>query len=128
MALSDAKLRKIIGKPYEGPDELPDGHGLSARIGPTGHISFQYRYRYGKRARKMSFGVYGDISLKEARDLHAEARRILQAGGDPSTVRMMTIKDRHAAITVTDCLNAWLDSPRAKRLVKIAQWRRLFDL
>ncbi|MGL5292776.1 MAG: tyrosine-type recombinase/integrase, partial [Aeromonas sp.] len=25
-------------------------------------------------------------------------------------------------------LNAWLDSPRAKRLVKIAQWRRLFDL
>ncbi|MGL5451405.1 MAG: tyrosine-type recombinase/integrase [Aeromonas sp.] len=128
MALSDAKLRKIIGKPYEGPDELPDGHGLSARIGPTGHISFQYRYRYGKRARKMSFGAYGDISLKEARDLHAEARRILQSGSDPATVRMMTITDRHTAITVNDCLNAWLDSPQAKRLVKIAQWRRLFDL
>ena len=37
MALSDAKLHKIAGKPYDGPTELPDGQGLSARISPSGH-------------------------------------------------------------------------------------------
>lgn len=128
MALSDAKLRKIAGKPYDGPTELPDGQGLSARISPSGHISFQYRYRHGQRARRMSLGAYGDVSLKEARERHAEARRILQTGSDPATVRMMEIRDRHAAVTVSDCLNAWLESPQAIRLVKLNQWRRLFDL
>ncbi|MDR5013445.1 site-specific integrase [Aeromonas veronii] len=128
MALSDAKLRKIAGKPYDGPTELPDGQGLSARISPAGHISFQYRYRHGQRARRMSLGAYGDVSLKEARERHAEARRILQTGSDPATVRMMEIRDRHAAVTVSDCLNAWLESPQAIRLVKLNQWRRLFDL
>ncbi|WP_421174173.1 tyrosine-type recombinase/integrase [Aeromonas enteropelogenes] len=128
MALSDAKLRKIAGKPYDGPTELPDGQGLSARISPTGHISFQYRYRHGQRARRMSFGAYGDVTLKEARERHAEARRILQTGSDPATVRMMEIRDRHAAVMVSDCLNAWLESPQATRLVKLNQWRRLFEL
>lgn len=128
MALSDVKLRKIAGKPYDGPTELPDGQGLSARISPSGNISFQYRYRHGQRARRMSLGSYGDVTLKEARERHAEARRILQTGSDPATVRMMEIRDRHAAVTVSDCLNAWLESPQAIRLVKLNQWRRLFDL
>ncbi|MFL9625697.1 tyrosine-type recombinase/integrase [Aeromonas veronii] len=128
MALSDVKLRKIAGKPYDGPTELPDGQGLSARISPSGNISFQYRYRHGQRARRMSLGAYGDVTLKEARERHAEARRILQTGSDPATVRMMEIRDRHAAVTVSDCLNAWLESPQAIRLVKLNQWRRLFDL
>lgn len=128
MALSDAKLRKIAGRPYDGPTELPDGQGMSARISPSGHISFQYRYRHGQRARRMSLGAYGDVSLKEARERHAEARRILQTGSDPATVRMMEIRDRHAAVTVSDCLNSWLESPQAIRLVKLNQWRRLFDL
>ncbi|MGX5834742.1 tyrosine-type recombinase/integrase [Aeromonas piscicola] len=128
MALSDAKLRKIAGKPYDGPAELPDGQGLSARISPAGHISFQYRYRHAQRPRRMSLGAYGDVTLKEARERHAEARRILQTGSDPATARLMEIKDRHAAITVSDCLNAWLESPQAIRLVKLNEWRRQFSL
>ncbi|MGH1408211.1 MAG: Arm DNA-binding domain-containing protein [Aeromonas sp.] len=75
MALSDVKLRKIAGKPYDGPNELPGGQGLSARISPSGNISFQYRYRHGQRARRMSLGSYGDVTLKEARERHAEALR-----------------------------------------------------
>ena len=128
MALSDAKLRKIAGKPYDGPAELPDGQGLSARVTKTGHVNFQYRYRYGQRARRMALGAYGDITLKEARELHAEARRILQTGSDPATVRMMEIQDRHAAVTVNDCLNAWMNSRHALKLVRLKQWRRLFEL
>lgn len=128
MALSDVKLRKIAGKPYDGPDELPDGQGLSARISASGHISFQYRYRYGNRTRRMRLGNYGDITLKEARDLHAEARRMLQTGSDPATVRLMEIKEKHAAVTVSDCLNAWLGSQQAIRLVHFKQWRRLFEI
>ncbi|KHN61397.1 tyrosine-type recombinase/integrase [Aeromonas hydrophila] len=128
MALSDVKLRKIAGKAYEGPAELPDGKGLSARISPTGHISFQYRYRHGQRARRMSLGSYGDITLKEARELHTEARRILQTGSDPATARLMEIQERRVAVTVNDCLNAWLSSQQAVRLVHFKQWRRQFEM
>lgn len=128
MALSDAKLRKIAGKPYDGPTELPDGQGLSARISTSGHISFQYRYRHGAHARRMSLGTYGDVTLKEARERHAEARRILQTGTDPAMARLMEIKERHVAVTVNDCLNAWLGSQQAIRLVHFKQWRRQFEM
>ena len=34
--LTDTKLRNIHGKPYDGPEEVPDAGGLSARISPRG--------------------------------------------------------------------------------------------
>ncbi|EBP8054687.1 DUF4102 domain-containing protein, partial [Salmonella enterica] len=43
MSLSDTKLRGIHGKPYSGPTEVTDGDGLSARITPTGTVTFQFR-------------------------------------------------------------------------------------
>jgi hypothetical protein len=128
MALSDAKLRKIAGKPYGGPAELPDGQGLSARVSPAGHISFQYRYRYAQKMRRLQLGTYTDITLKEARERHAEARRILHTGRDPATVRLMEIQGHHAAITVSDCLNAWMGSQQAIRLVHFKQWCRQFEM
>ena len=44
--LTDAKLRKLKGKPCDKRYELSDAAGLSVRITPAGMIVFQFRYQY----------------------------------------------------------------------------------
>lgn len=124
--LTDAKLRKLNGKPIPKLIEMPDGGGLSIRITPLGLIVFQYRYRYAGKGRRMTLGSYDEISLKEARDMVQEAKRILAEGKDPITVKAMTLEEIVGAPTVKDCLSHWVASAQAQRLVKLQYWERAF--
>lgn len=45
IALSDAKLRSIHGKPYSDRPEVADGDGFGVRISPKCVITFQYEFR-----------------------------------------------------------------------------------
>ncbi|BEO37322.1 integrase [Serratia marcescens] len=125
--LTDAKLRKLNGKPIPKLIEMPDGAGLSIRITPLGLIVFQYRYRYAGKARRMTLGSYDEISLKEARDMVQEAKRVLAEGKDPITVKSMTLEEIAGAASVKDCLSYWTASAQAQRLVKLQYWERAFD-
>lgn len=125
--LTDAKLRKLNGKPIPKLIEMPDGGGLSIRVTPLGLIVFQYRYRYAGKARRMTLGSYDDISLKEARDMVQEAKRVLTEGKDPITVKSMTLDAIAGAASVKDCLSHWTASAQAQRLVKLQYWERAFE-
>ncbi|MDP8704258.1 site-specific integrase [Serratia marcescens] len=125
--LTDAKLRKLNGKPIPKLIEMPDGGGLSIRITPLGLIVFQYRYRYAGKARRMTLGSYDEISLKEARDMVQEAKRVLAEGKDPITVKSMTLEEIAGAASVKDCLSYWTASAQAQRLVKLQYWERAFE-
>ncbi|MGQ8763405.1 tyrosine-type recombinase/integrase [Serratia marcescens] len=125
--LTDAKLRKLNGKPIPKLIEMPDGGGLSIRITPLGLIVFQYRYRYAGKARRMTLGSYDEISLKEARDMVQEAKRVLAEGKDPITVKSMTLEEIAGAASVKDCLSHWTASAQAQRLVKLKYWERAFE-
>ena len=48
---------------------------------------WRYRYRFGGKPNRISLGVYPDVGLKDAREKHAEARKLLAAGVDPSEER-----------------------------------------
>lgn len=122
--LSDAKLRKMNGKPVPKRFELSDANGLSVRVTPTGIIAFQYRYKIDGKPRRMTLGQYDELSLKEARELVAEYRKLVSIGRDPITVRDMRIESNIKAATVEDCINAWLNSAGASRLVKRDHWER----
>lgn len=124
--LTDAKLRKLNGKPIPKLIEIPDGGGLSIRITPLGLIVFQYRYRYNNKARRMTLGSYDEISLKDARDMVQEAKRALADGKDPITVKAMEIDAQTSAPTVDNCLAHWATSAQASRLVKLDYWKRAF--
>ncbi len=125
--LTDAKLRKLNGKPIPKLIEMPDGGGLSIRITPLGLIVFQYRYRYAGKARRMTLGSYDEISLKEARDMVQEAKRVLAEGKDPITVKSMTLEEIAGSASVKDCLSHWTTSAQAQRLVKLQYWERAFE-
>lgn len=107
--------------------ELSDAHGLSVRITSNGTIIFQYRYKFDDKPRRMTLGKYDQLSLKEARELVAEYRKILTLGKDPITVRDMAIEENIRAATVDDCIKAWLGSSAASRLVRRDEWERALN-
>ncbi len=125
--LTDAKLRKLNGKPIDKRIELSDANGLSVRITPNGVIVFQYRYKFDGRPRRMTLGQYDELSLKEAREIVAENRRLLTLGKDPITIREMAVEANIKAATVEDCIKAWLSSAAASRLVKRDEWERALN-
>lgn len=83
--LSDTKIR--MAKPHEKPYKLFDGGGLYVIVNPSGTRWWRFRYRYYGKERSLSFGVYPDVSPKDAREKRDDARRLLARGVDPSVKR-----------------------------------------
>ena len=74
---------------------LADGGGLVLAVTRTAR-TWRYRYRLAGVARQYTIGSADEISLAEARDLHREARRRVQAGADPVSAR----REKRAAAVV----------------------------
>lgn len=118
MPLNDTKLRRIDGKPYDGPDELPDGGGLSARISPKGLITFQYRYRFNGKPVRLKLGTYGKLSIKEAREAMEQCKKWLEEGKDPAVQRKLVKEQAASSPSISVLVDEWLESPSVKELVK----------
>lgn len=83
MALSDLSIR--AAKPANKPFKLADEKGLFLLVTTNGSMLFRMKYRFSGKEKLLSFGVYPDVSLKQARDLRDEARRLLAQDLDPSS-------------------------------------------
>lgn len=90
--LTDAFIKGI--KPAEKTKSYSDGHGLVLLCNPQGSLGWRYRYRYGGKAKMLSFGTYPDVTLKRAREKLAQARRQLDEGDDPSIIRKQENRQR----------------------------------
>lgn len=82
MALTDIKIRnaKRGAKPYK----LYDERGLFLLVQPSGGKLWRLKYRFLGKEKKLSLGIYPDVSLKDARARRDEARSMLTDGMDPS--------------------------------------------
>ncbi|HEF0056789.1 tyrosine-type recombinase/integrase [Citrobacter sp. MGH104] len=85
MLLSDIQIKRA--KPKDKPYTLNDGMGLSLLIDTSGTKGWRYRYRFAGKPKMISFGVYGDVSLAQARAKRDEARSMLAKGVNPSEAR-----------------------------------------
>jgi hypothetical protein len=83
--LTDTKVRQT--KPGTKPIFLFDGGGLYVQVTPTGGKWWRFKYRYAGKQKLLSFGVYPDVGVREARERHAQARKLLAQGIDPSEQR-----------------------------------------
>lgn len=74
-----------------GPKEkiyrIFDGKGLCLEVNPRGGKYWRLRYRFGGKEGCLSFGVYPEVSIKEARDRCDEARVLLRRGVNPAEAR-----------------------------------------
>ena len=85
MLLSDIQIKRA--KPQEKPYTLNDGAGLSLLVEVNGTKGWRFRYRFVGKPKLISFGVYGEVSLAEARRKRDEARSMLARGINPSDAR-----------------------------------------
>ncbi|GME29673.1 tyrosine-type recombinase/integrase [Pantoea sp. QMID2] len=85
MLLSDIQIKRA--KPQDKPYTLNDGAGLSLLVDVNGAKGWRFRYRFVGKPKMISFGVYGEVSLAEARRRREEARAMLAKGINPSDAR-----------------------------------------
>ena len=79
MLLSDIQIKRA--KPKDKLYTLNDGLGLSLLIDTAGNKGWRYRFA------GTSFGVYGDVSIVQARAKRDEARSMLTKGINHSEAR-----------------------------------------
>ena len=82
MKLTDAQLRKLAT-----PGKHFDGRGLYLELTPAGGKYWRMKYRHGGKEKRLAFGVYPEIGLKDARELAAVARKALDDGSDPGEIK-----------------------------------------
>ncbi|QKJ48694.1 tyrosine-type recombinase/integrase [Proteus vulgaris] len=85
MPLTDIQIRKA--NPKEKPYTLNDGNGLSLLVEPNGSKGWRFRYRFAGKPKMISLGVYGQVTLAEARKKRDEAKKQLAENINPSDAR-----------------------------------------
>lgn len=70
-------------KPKDKPYKLSDGGGLYLLVNPNGSRYWRLKYRVAGKEKLLALGVYPDVTLAEARQKRADAKKVLAAGGDP---------------------------------------------
>jgi len=85
MALSDIAIRnaKPTGKTYK----LYDSGGLYLEVSPTGNKWWRLKYRIYNKEKRLSLGVYPDVTLALARESRDANRKLVAAKIDPSRER-----------------------------------------
>ena len=64
--------------------------GLGVRMSPTGRKSWNFMYRFGGKARRMTLGTYPTISKYTPQPLPAQVLLIV-GGGEPSAKRLWCV-------------------------------------
>lgn len=83
--LTNAEIRNA--KPGKKTKRLFDGGGLYLEVSPRGGKWWRFKYRFNQKEKRISLGVYPEVSLKEARERLVDERRLLKKGIDPSEFR-----------------------------------------
>ena len=117
-AIIQAKAKEKL---YRLSDNI--GNGLSLEVSPEGGKRWRFRYRFQGAARMISLGTYPLVTLKEARDRAAEAKKEVEKGIDPAVKK----KALQGGNTFRDVAREWFNRFAATSTPKYAAevWARL---
>jgi integrase len=107
MPLTATAIEKA--KVAERAVRLFDGGGLYLELSPTGGKWWRLKYRHGGKEKRLSLGVYPEVSLKAARTRRDDARKLLAEGIDPSENRkaLKTARADRAANSLEVVAREW---------------------
>lgn len=91
MALTDIAIRAL--KHGDKPIKKADEKGLFLLLQPSGGKLWRFKYRFNGKEKKLGFGRYPDVPLKEARRWRDEARQTLAMGIDPGEEKRQKAQD-----------------------------------
>lgn len=127
--LTDTKIKQA--KPTDKVYKLSDGEGLQLRIRPNGTKTWLLDYfkPFTKKRNAISLGTYPDISLKEARKLKDEAKKLLAKDIDPKEAKDQKAAEAEKALnnTFRHVATDWFDVKKTKITAEYADdvWRSL---
>ena len=103
MGLTNTQVKNA--KPKDKQYKLSDQGGLNLLIRPNGSKVWKYDYRlHGKRLTH-TIGTYPETTLAEARVAHIEARKLVQVGTNPTSVKN---QEANRNILFSSRCNTWL--------------------
>jgi integrase len=114
VALTDVACRKA--KAAEKDYKLADSGGLYLFVTKTGARSWRMKYRFAGKERRLTFGLYPEVGLAEARDRRDEARKLLRANIDPAVdqKKRRFSAEASAAHTFEKVARGWLETQAAR--------------
>ena len=129
--LNDTQVKKA--KPKEKEYLLADGKGLALRVKPNGSKMWLFTYSkpYTKKRAQISFGMYSDVTLSDARTSRDEARALLAKDIDPKEHKEAFANDKaaEAKSTFEAVVREWIDLKEPKVSARYAfNLRRGFEL
>jgi len=109
--LSDASLRKMVGRESPGDSFYADGDGLSVKVSKGGILTWYFTFRIGGRestSQRIKLGNYPDLSLKAAREKREQCRSWLAEGKNPKHQLSVTTQETLKPVTVKEALDYWI--------------------
>jgi len=126
LALSDVRCRKAVCPEEKRQVKLSDERGLFLLVNSRGGKYWRWNYRWQGKQRTAAFGVYPEITLKEAREKRDQARAVLRDGRDPGKER-----SRRRCNLFEKVAEEWLDVRRhdlAASTVRLIEMRLKNDI
>lgn len=110
--LSDTKLRNL--KPRDADYKVADRDGLYVLVTKAGAVSFRYNYRLHGRQETLVLGRYGPggLTLLEARERFAEARKKLSVAESPSRLKARQKLNMNEQENFATWATRWFDKYR----------------
>ncbi len=100
-------------KPREKAYPLTDGGGLHIDVLPSGSKVWRFKFHHDGKRQKVTLGPYPAISVKAARDRHAELRTMLAQGESPARAKRAEKAERKVAaaskVTFREFASRWIE-------------------
>lgn len=98
-------------KPEAKPYKLKVDTGLFLEVMPTGSKRWRFRYQFAGKEQMISFGLFPDVGLLEAKERREAARKMLANGINPSVRRRAerVAQKAAAANSFESIAREWLD-------------------
>lgn len=126
--LTEIKIKSI--KPNGTIERFADGEGLYLETSVAGGKFWRMKYRVDGKEKRLSFGAWPIVSLKEAREKRDAAKKQLRDSLDPGAEKKK-IKIEHAAPTFRDVAVEYVEKQRdvwAKSHTRTVEGRLQLDV
>lgn len=104
---SDSLIKKLE------PNDSRTCNSLELRVWKTGAKTWSFNYRFGDKKKRMSLGQYPYVSISDANDAVASARKQIALGIDPIEHEKESVSDARReideAITVLELFELWME-------------------
>jgi integrase len=109
MKFTDAKIRAL--KPKSSRYEIWEGgrNGFGIRISPHGRKSWVFMYWFEGTQKRMTFGIYPEMTLEKAHSAHATVREQLIKGIDPNELLIQANIAHRGSPTVSQLVNEYVE-------------------